>query len=50
MLRTAAWMLTVPGPDSSTVPPGSHPSTESVTSGPPDRNVRPDRTARHQAS
>jgi hypothetical protein len=31
MLRTAARTLTVPGPDSPTVPPGSHPSTESVT-------------------
>ena len=50
MLRTAAWTLTVPGPESSTVSPGSRPSTESVTSGPPERNVRPDRTARHQAS
>jgi hypothetical protein len=50
MLRTEAWTLTVPGPDSSTVSPGPRPSTESVRSGPPDRNVRPDRTARHHAS
>jgi len=50
MLRTAAWTVTVPGPDSWTVSPGSRPSTDSDTSGPPDRNVRPARTARHQAS
>ena len=50
MLVTAASMVTVPGPDSSMVSPGSRPSTVRLSSGPPDRKLRPERTARHQPS